>query len=582
MISTILVVCIVIIFFKISSLQQSLKELKRELADQKFVPKVVVSEHYQKMDVASAVPISQDNLYPNEKPLSHATDDSFDVTGWIKENFILKIGVLMILAGFGWFVSYAFSNNWIGPVGRIVLGFVSGALITLFGTYRSSKSVVQGNTFSILGSSLVIITALAGQHVYNFFSPIAILSIIFIVCGYIAFFAVVTSNQKLALYGILASLIAPYFSGTILVGTVSFYAYLLIISLASIWVAGFKKWREPIVIGITGVLLYSLQAYDAGMGLSAQKYSILFVVYAISLSYLCVSIWSLIQNKIKASNMDIYLAIANTSILLIFTTRIIAPEYQSLVIACWMLIYAFSGFFVFMKTKNVLLFYVHALVSIALLATATSIELSGQTLVIALAIETAIISIASYLVTGKMKTAETLGLLTFVPFLMSVSSLISSKWDTGIFHSDFFVLVIMALVYMALGALYQTRNSDHESYFKPAHISFILASFYLYALVWLSLQSVFLNRDSAVFIALLIYTIIGLSTHFIGLFKHNKVLKNYGITLLTFVVIRLITIDVWNMDISLRVTTFIVLGALFVSTAFISKRQSALNNPPQI
>jgi hypothetical protein len=158
----------------------------------------------------------------------------------------------------------------------------------------------------------------------------------------------------------------------------------------------------------------------------------------------------------------------------------------------------------------------------------------------------------------------------------------SPKWASGIFHSDFFVLAIMALVYTALGALYQTRNSDHESYFKPAHLSFILASFYVYALLWLSLQSVFVDRDSAVFVALLIYTIIGLGTHFTGLFKHNKVLKNYGITLLTLVVIRLIIIDVWNMDISLRVTTFIVLGALFVSTAFISKKQNATSNHPQI
>src|SRR3989344_8076346 len=34
---------------------------------------------------------------------------------WLKENWLLKLRALLLLIGFGWLVSYAFLNNWIGP-----------------------------------------------------------------------------------------------------------------------------------------------------------------------------------------------------------------------------------------------------------------------------------------------------------------------------------------------------------------------------------------------------------------------------------------------------------------------------------
>ena len=46
---------------------------------------------------------------------------------WIKEDWLMKLGALLLLIGFGWFATYAFLNNWIGPAGRISLGLGLGA-----------------------------------------------------------------------------------------------------------------------------------------------------------------------------------------------------------------------------------------------------------------------------------------------------------------------------------------------------------------------------------------------------------------------------------------------------------------------
>jgi hypothetical protein len=36
---------------------------------------------------------------------------------WIKEDWLMKLGALLLLIGFGWLASYAFLHNWIGPHG---------------------------------------------------------------------------------------------------------------------------------------------------------------------------------------------------------------------------------------------------------------------------------------------------------------------------------------------------------------------------------------------------------------------------------------------------------------------------------
>lgn len=40
---------------------------------------------------------------------------------------------MLLLIGFGWLTTYAFLNNWIGPMGRIALGIIAGSLFILLG-----------------------------------------------------------------------------------------------------------------------------------------------------------------------------------------------------------------------------------------------------------------------------------------------------------------------------------------------------------------------------------------------------------------------------------------------------------------
>ncbi len=524
--------------------------------------------------VSAAKPEFQQKSIP--VPMSPTEESQSDLSDWFRENTILKIGIMMILLGFGWFVSYAFIHNWIGPVGRITIGVVLGSLITIFGTIRLSKNRVQGNAFTILGTALVIITVLAGEYYYSFFSPLVVLLIVFLVSLYVVLSSVIYSDEKLAFYGVLVSLLAPYISHTTGMDNIVLFLYLSAISISTIWVSIAKNWKSIILTGLTGVLMYSTSnVFAASFYQIEMKYLLLFIAYGISLIYMFTEMWIIIKNKFDTSGSELYISVINSILILGFTNKIVPKVFQSLTLSFWMIVFAVTGFLVFIKTRNQKLFYIHSCISIFFLAVATSIELSGPTLVIAFAIESAIIAITGYLVTNDIKISEYLSATISLPAILSLSSIASNKWNQGIMHSDFVVLAVMGLILAILAVFYRlnVNENDTSQDIKLYQFYLIVSSFYALVLVWLCSHALISDNDTAVFISLLVYTVTGLGTYFSGVFNKKNFLKKYGTTLLVLVVLRLLIVDVWRMELSLRIVTFIVLGVLFISTAFISKNR---------
>lgn len=566
------IVLFIVLFSRISTLTSLIAKLTSEVEGLKS------SKGYPPVSAqASPLPISNNQivnteterlrqLYVSEN--THPTKDDV-VLKWLGENTMLKLGVALVLLGFGWFVSYAFIHNWIGPVGRISLGFLAGTIVALAGTWRLSKDSTQGTVLVVLGTALVTITAIAGHSIYNFYPEFVLLLLIFVVSIFTSLAAIAWSLEKLVTYGILLSFVAPILSHGVKINPILLFSYILLVSLGTIWVSIIKKWKSPMVVGVLGFFLYGLSHFFPGATANEYKYLVLLLSYITSALYLLVSVWSLVVHKEEAGKEELFLTFLNSGSILGITIGIVAPVFQSLIIAGWMIFYALSGFYIFMATKNPKLMYVHALFAVLFLGVATSIELSGATLVIAFAIESAIITFATYVVTDNYQNSKMLSLTALLPIIMSVSSFLSPKWNSGIIHSDMAVLIVVGLALFAMG--YVLRKIDREGEVDVEIAYLIGSSVYLYGIIWLSTHYLF-DNDTATFFSLFIYTVVGLFAHFSGIIKQKNVLRNYGTALLTCVVLRLLFVDVWNMDIALRVITFLVIGAMFISTAFMSKK----------
>src|SRR5688572_12652203 len=70
---------------------------------------------------------------------------------WFVENWIVAVGILFVMLAGGWFVSYAFSNEWIGPSGRVLTCFAAGILVYILGFIILKKNQRGGQALVIIG-----------------------------------------------------------------------------------------------------------------------------------------------------------------------------------------------------------------------------------------------------------------------------------------------------------------------------------------------------------------------------------------------------------------------------------------------
>lgn len=501
---------------------------------------------------------------PSE-PREPSWDESF--TTWAKEDWLLKLGAFIVLLGFGWFVSYAFAQNWIGPLGRVTLGMVLGISILGYGWSRMHTYARQGSVFLGLGATVVLISAFSSAHVYTLVSGHVALIIMFLTCAFLALASVRFEVQSLSVVGVIVASIAP--STLLLNATPSYtelFAYLFAVVLGTVWIVSITGWRNLTAVSLVMFFIYSIpHLANGGTG------TLLMFAYAFALLFFVTNTIGILKIRDGDITADAVTAAGNGLLLLAWISVAASPEWKSLIMVGWMIVFVVAAFAVFAITKRKEPFFVYAGVGIAMLAAATAIDFDGAGLTIAYTIESALVPLVAYGIMRDRFIAKKLSLLIIGPSILSLQS-IGANWSSTIPWEHFFALFILSGTLLLLGLFFWSlHKEDGEA--SLANNLFLWGSLFAYVLLWLSLHAV-MDKDTATTVCLVVYTLIGLASYAYGKMNENKGMHYYGGALLAFTVGHLLLIDVWNMAMSGKIITFFLVGALLMGTAFMSKKKN--------
>ena len=562
------IIAVLFVMVLVHNLNGRVKELERKLEEKTLPPSPALtsapaSPMMTTPQIQSAAPAAAIPTGPTSEDV---------LISWLKDNWLLKLGALLLLMGFGWLVSYAFLNNWIGPSGRIALGLGAGSLILILGAWRMRAYVRQGSIFVALGAAVILLTTYAARSIYDFFTPTAALGLMFSTSALVALLSGIYNRKQLAIASIVLAGVAPILAHSPSADYVALFWYLLIIVFGSVWIVIWKDYREVVTTALVVVALYSMPIL-AGLE-SADMPILLLFAYGFAAIFYLTNTAGLLRLKGDSATADMVTAAGNALLLLAWIYLAAAPEWQSLIIAAWAAAFVIGAFVIFRASGERTPLVLYAAIGVAYLAAATAIELDGTALVIAYTLEAAAVALALFAMTKKVAIAQRASYLLIGPVALSLPSVLSSDWQIGVFNEHFFVLAILAVTFFGLGAMF----------FKAAHLSgsedimtgnaalLIMGSLYAYVLLWLSLHAALpANPDTAVMIALFVYTAIGIAAYLRGIASARKGLQVYGGMMLGFVVMRLLVVDVWQMELTGRIITFFLIGSLLMSTAFLSR-----------
>lgn len=443
---------------------------------------VPVAHEIQHEDVVRDVPF-QPYVESPEVPQATSVPSSVYVSSepsavdhfisWLRKDFLMKVGALFLLMGIGWFVSYAFMNNWIGPVGRISLGLLTGVGILVLGAWRIKSYEHQGAVFMVLGSGTVLLTVFAGRAMYDFFTPASALLLMFATVLFVALVSVKYRRNSLALAGLIIAGIAPYLTYSPVPLVIEQFMYLYVVVAGTLWVVYFTGWRN---LTLTALIIVFLETVPF-LGQSDDSAMVLMWVFLFVATFFIANIISIIRVQGMAlSQAHLFTAFGTALFLVLWVSTVAGEEWQSLIFVAWTIVFSVGSYVVYMTTAERTPFYVYGSTAIALLGAATAAELSGAVLTIAYTLEVALLVIASLGLRFGQQVVNALSMLFVVPMVMSLTYMSSSAWETGVIHADFFVLVVMTLVFLILGLFMheRVRTGEENTGIRQLSIFFLI------------------------------------------------------------------------------------------------------------
>jgi uncharacterized membrane protein len=168
-----------------------------------------------------------------------------------------RIGIIAMLIGVAWFLKFAFDNHWVGPVGRILIGLLSGAaLIAWSERFRSKGYAAFSYSLKAVGSGVLYLSLWAAFSMYHLIPPGIAFTGMVLVTAFNAFIAWRQSAELLAVYAIVGAFSTPLLLSTGRNEEVFLFSYLLMMNAATMALLVLKGWNRLLVLSFLGTVAF--------------------------------------------------------------------------------------------------------------------------------------------------------------------------------------------------------------------------------------------------------------------------------------------------------------------------------------
>jgi uncharacterized membrane protein len=205
----------------------------------------------------------------------------------VGQKWLLGIGVLILIIGIGFFLKYAFDQQWIGPAVRISIGFICGVAL-LFGGSVCHRQNLRGLDIGIgaVGLGTLYLTSYAASQVDRLLPSSLALLLILLTTAIGAILAALWVSQALAILTFFGGYLAPLVLASAQFDPWLFLGYLLILTLGGQILAHAKDWKHLYSSGAAltwlALAVWSQRDYRRDWFLETFLFTqILFVAYSI-------------------------------------------------------------------------------------------------------------------------------------------------------------------------------------------------------------------------------------------------------------------------------------------------------------
>lgn len=186
----------------------------------------------------------------------------------VASQWLLRIGVLLLVVGIGFFVRWSIENNYLNETARVVLSGAAGLALLIAGSRLiGGQYHIMGQGFFGGGITTLYFAVFAAHSMYELI-PASISYPLMIVVTVLAGGIAVWFNSMIsAIFGTVGGYGTPIMLSTGVVNFFGLYAYLLVLGLGVLGISIKKHWHLLIYLSLLGnsaLVLASLGKYNEG------------------------------------------------------------------------------------------------------------------------------------------------------------------------------------------------------------------------------------------------------------------------------------------------------------------------------
>ncbi|HTH53117.1 MAG TPA: DUF2339 domain-containing protein [Edaphobacter sp.] len=198
-----------------------------------------------------------------------------------------RVGILALMIGATLFLKLAIDNQWIGPVGRILIGLVAGAGIVLWSEqFRRKGFAAFSYSLKAIGAGVLYLSLWAAYQLYHLLPSEAALGGMILVTAWNAYMAWAQNAELLAAYALAGGLATPLLLSTGGNHEAFLFIYLLAIDAATVALVRMRPWPRLLLGAFTATVLYFIGWYvrfyaEPAFAITTVFVGLFFLVFAI-------------------------------------------------------------------------------------------------------------------------------------------------------------------------------------------------------------------------------------------------------------------------------------------------------------
>jgi len=244
----------------------------------------------------------------------------------VASNWLLRIGVLILVTGIGFFLKYSIDNGLLGEHARVALsllagvGMIVGGVRLVGGQYHLFSQGLLGGGIAVLYFS--VFAAFSFYHLLEVYPTFALM-IVITACA--AGLAVSLDSMLVAIFAIIGGFCTPILLSTGEVNFVGLFSYMLLLGSGILAINWYKQWHllNFLAFFFNYLLFFgAMQRYELGYFWQVLPFLTgFFVLYSTAIFLFC------LVNRAKSTLLDLLALIINAAIFFATAYYLIEMSY---------------------------------------------------------------------------------------------------------------------------------------------------------------------------------------------------------------------------------------------------------------